>query len=369
MIDSARARRLYRSTLRLARTRYPAFLFGGRLRAEEIPVFTYHDVEADDLRGDLDFLARNGYRTVGLDEFHDLRCAGARGERAVLLTFDDARRSFWDVAFPVLRERGACAALFVPSYWVGRPGFMTWPQLAECQASGCVDVESHAHRHVLVATSERLVGFASPGALTSYDLFDWPMRCEPGRQTIGRPAPGTPVYESRPLLSARSCVLDPPDAAAACRSVVAEAGGPALFFRRPDADQVLRAAYVSAVAHGGGSIPLSSRELDREVEREIGGAFESFEQRLGRPARFFAYPWMLGTRRSQELLAESGIEAAFGVALDFRRARRDRKSPLRVYGRYKSDWLRFLPGDGRRRLHDVLPAKVAGFLKTQHLAH
>jgi hypothetical protein len=77
---------------------------------------------------------------------------------------------------------------------------------------------------------------------------------------------------------------------------------------------------------------------------------------------------MLGTRRSLEMLAELGMEAAFGIAIDYRRARTTRQ-PLPTYGRYKSDWLQFLPGKGRRRLRDVLPRKAATFVASQHLAH
>ena len=375
MIDLARLRRFRRSAARLARTRYPAFLFGGSGPPGEIPVFTYHEVDAPTLIGDLDFLARNGYRTLGLDEFHD-RAASTSGvrDRCVLLTFDDARRNFWDVGWPVLRGRGARAALFVPSYWIGGsaggppgavpPGFMTWEQLRDCERSDLVDVESHAHRHALVSISPRLAGFASPEALARHDLFDWPMRRERGQDVCGRPDLGTPIYESAPLLSAPTRLVEPASAAEACRGLV-EAGGGAAFFARRSALAELRAAHGAALERPEW---LSSGELRREVEAELTLAVESFRRELGRAPRYFAYPWMLGSQGSLSLLMELGYRAAFGVALDFRRTYSGR-APLAVYGRYKSDWLRFLPGRGRRRLMEVVPRKVASFLRSQHLAH
>ncbi|MBN1236899.1 MAG: polysaccharide deacetylase family protein [Gammaproteobacteria bacterium] len=392
MTAGALFRRLGRSTARLARTRYPAFLFGGALPRDEIPVFTYHDVEPDVLHGDLEFLRRNGYRTVGIDEFRDRSARGVPNrDRCVMLTFDDARGSFHTVAWPVLREREAHAVLFVPSYWIGggrgapagedagadaaradaaaKPGFMTWEQLAECEASEWVDVESHGHCHALVPVSSRLAGFASPAALEHYDLFDWPMRRERGVDVPGRPPPGTPVYESAPLLSAEVRVIEPAAAAEACRRLVEREGGAAAFFRRPDAEGALRASHDAAVAAGGGAEPMPPAEVRRGIEDELRRAAERFEAELGRPPRHFAYPWMLGGERSLDVLAELGVETAFGVALDFRRARRTRRHRPRIYGRFKCDWLRFLPGQGRRSLQHVLPAKAAGFLKTQHLAH
>ena len=220
MPDLSELRRLRRSAARLARTKYPAFLFGREVSADEIPIFTYHDVDAAELDGDLEFLARNGYRTLTLDEYRErMRDRGRAREKCVLLTFDDARKSFWDVVYPALARRNARAALFVATYWVGErnvpardstpPGFMTWAQIAECAASGLVDVEAHAHRHTLVFTSERLAGFVTPTALQAYDLFDWPMRHERGADRCGRPPLGTPIYESLPLLSATHRYIEP----------------------------------------------------------------------------------------------------------------------------------------------------------------
>ena len=373
MIDLAGLRRFKRSAARVARTRYPAFLFGGQ--PGEIPVFTYHDVDAAALAEDLDFLDRNGYRTLGLDEFHDRSASpSGAGDKCVLLTFDDARRNFWDVAWPVLRSRGARATLFVPTYWIERsadaapgampPGFMSWEQLERCERSGLVDVESHAHRHALVSVSPRLAGFASPAALARHDLFDWPMRREQGEDECGRPRLGTPIYESAPLLSAPSRIVEPARAAEACRSLV-DAGGGAAFFARGSAFAELRAAHAAALEKPE---RLTASELRRDVEAELTLTVESFRRELGRAPRYFAYPWMLGSHSSLALLGGLGFSAAFGVALDFRRAR-SRRAPLAVYGRYKSDWLRFLPGRGRRRLTEVVPQKLAGFLRSQHLAH
>src|SRR5690606_10297242 len=120
------------------------------------------------------------------------------------------------------------------------PGFMTWRELADCAASGVVDVELHSHRHALVASSSTLVGFASPGMLARHDLFDWPMRREQGLDVPGRPPPGTPVYESQPLLSATTRVYEPAEAAEACRELIEAAGGAAAFFGRPGAEAALR---------------------------------------------------------------------------------------------------------------------------------
>jgi hypothetical protein len=71
---------------------------------------------------------------------------------------------------------------------------------------------------------------------------------------------------------------------------------------------------------------------------------------------------------SLELARESGIQVAFGVALDYRAAK-DRTLPIPVFGRLKSDWIRLLPGSGRANVLTLIGRKVFGFPQMQNLAH
>jgi peptidoglycan/xylan/chitin deacetylase (PgdA/CDA1 family) len=371
--------RLRRSLARVARTRYPAFLFGAPLARGEIPTFTYHDVDADSLTADLTFLRENGYRTVGIDEF--MRCArDGKAERRVLLTFDDARRNFWEVAFPLLRAFGVRATLFVPTYWIGgsvhdagqaqerdQSFFMTWDQLRSCLRSGCVDIQSHAHRHTLVYASRQLVGFACPQALATYDVYDWPMRQEGDAEQLGYPPLGTPIYHAVPLLSAAYREIEEEAVVRACRGSVESEGGAGFFERR---GWMARLCAVHDQVAGRRPPPrrVSDAEFQDLVASEFQQARQCFGRELGVLPRYLAYPWMLGSRLSLDLAKESGIMAVFGVGLDFRRARR-LAGPVPAFGRLKGDWLRFLPGRGRLQLRDILPGKLKGFLRSQHLAH
>jgi hypothetical protein len=61
------------------------------------------------------------------------------------------------------------------------------------------------------------------------------------------------------------------------------------------------------------------------------------------------------------------MAAVFGVGLDYGRARRITRIP--AFGRFKGDWIRFLPGKGRQRLWNVIPEKLRSFSASQHLAH
>jgi hypothetical protein len=365
--------RLLRTAARVSRTRYPGFIFGLPLARGEIPVFTYHDVETQVFARDLEFLSGNGYRTLSLEEYLAARNNGRKPGRAVLLTFDDARKSFWTVAMPLLRTFEARAVLFAPSYWMTSSVraeddlFMSWQELRACVESGLVDVQSHAHRHALVAIAPQLVDFAHPQALARFDIYDWPMRDVVGEEELGRPAPGTPIYRSTPLLSAKRRWVENSELAEACRDLVQRKGGDA-FFAQPNWRQEL------GDMHDKLSERMSGRYMDDQAFRDlVASEFElsreQFRKHLGCAPTCIAYPWMLGSPLSLELAKRHGLRTAFGVALDYRAERRRAHLPLPVFGRLKCDWLQFLPGRRRSSVLTAVGRKLSGIAKLQHLAH
>lgn len=360
-----RARRTLAGPLQ---TRYPGFLFGLPLPRDEIPIFNYHEITAEELEPDLQYLRDNGYETLDLHEFIQATQAKTRRRRSVLLTFDDAHISFWSEALPLLRQYQTRAVLFAPTYWMnghdanGR--FMNWEQLRDCVASGLVEVQSHAHRHTLIHTSERLADFASPETHGSCHFFDWPMRDNDGRDELGPPALGTPFYGAAPLLSATRRYIENAEVTRLCRHFVAEQSD---FFEDPEANTRLRGYYAGVAASRPGRW-ATSKELEHQMVTEFDVSRELFRAELGITPQYFAYPWMLGNERSMELARRFGLAAAFGVGVDYRTARRG-GLPLPVYGRLKGDWLRCLPGKGRVNALPVLAGKVLRMSEQSHLTH
>ena len=364
------------------RTRYPRFVFGLPPAAKEIPVFLFHDVEAQAFTRQLEFLRANGYRALALEEYLTLtsRKSGPRNRRQVLLTFDDARLSFYQEVLPALRASGSHATLFAPTLWMGAsrpPGaerFMDWRQLEECADSGLVDVASHAHRHALVFETDRLAGFATPSLLARHDIYDWPMRHQGGGDLLGRPASGTPIYGAAPLLSARSRYLESAALREACIAFAERSGG-ADFFSRPDCYSRLAQLHHSRAGSLRGRF-ASEQELEALVASEFELSRAAFQEHLGFTPTAFAYPWTLGSTLSLRLARRYGIRCVFGVGTDYRRAKamaravaRDAGGPVAVFGRIKGDWLELLPGRNRARLLPVLARKVATLSQQQHLVH
>ncbi len=114
----------------------------------------------------------SGTRVMTLDEVADLVAAGRPlPERAVVLTIDDADRSVYEIAWPLLQKYGVRAHLFVPTAKVGGRWsgleVCTWEQLRQMSDSGTVLVESHTRDlHYKIRTRAGLEPvFWHPGAV------------------------------------------------------------------------------------------------------------------------------------------------------------------------------------------------------------
>jgi peptidoglycan/xylan/chitin deacetylase (PgdA/CDA1 family) len=80
-------------------------------------------VTPQQLRGHVSLIARRGYRGVTFSE----AVAGPRAPKAAAITFDDAYRSVYEHALPILSEAGLTATVFAPTAFIGQEEPMSWP--------------------------------------------------------------------------------------------------------------------------------------------------------------------------------------------------------------------------------------------------
>lgn len=128
---------------------------------QSLPVLLYHRVgpESDDLTisikrfdEDMDYLSREGYHTVSLDQIRR-HIAGLQQlpERAVLITFDDGYLDNYTNAFPILLNYGLQASFYIITGMTGQSHRMSAAQIREMQSAG-MSFGSHTVTHRSLAT-------------------------------------------------------------------------------------------------------------------------------------------------------------------------------------------------------------------------
>jgi poly-beta-1,6-N-acetyl-D-glucosamine N-deacetylase len=131
-------------------------------RTPYVAVIVWHDIVAgqkevwfdtplDTFRAQLEKIRRGGYHVVSLETLREHLIHGAPlPSRPLALTFDDNGHGLYENAFPLLKEYGFRATLFVHTNFVGTTTskrHTTWLQLKEMVASGLIDVQSLTANH------------------------------------------------------------------------------------------------------------------------------------------------------------------------------------------------------------------------------
>ena len=71
----------------------------------------------------------------------------AKIEKKILITIDDAFSSFYEFAWPYLKEEKIPFILFVSTEAVDKNGYMTWDQIKELEKENITYIGNHSHSH------------------------------------------------------------------------------------------------------------------------------------------------------------------------------------------------------------------------------
>lgn len=131
---------------------------------KQIPVLMYHSIADNSKVSDnvsksiilppevfkqqMQYLKDNGYTTLTLDELYNfLKNDKPVPEKSVVLTFDDAYEDNYTNAYPILKEFGFRATIFVITGGTDKIGaYLTSAQLKEMDTNG-IDIQSHTVNH------------------------------------------------------------------------------------------------------------------------------------------------------------------------------------------------------------------------------
>ena len=112
------------------------------------PFFELYNVPPTDFAAQLDYLQSKGYTTITLQDF--MRVVHGKGQlpdKPIVLTFDDGYADNYSEMFPLLKERGMKAVLYVITNEVGKAGYLTLDALKEMQRYG-IEIGSHTSDHL-----------------------------------------------------------------------------------------------------------------------------------------------------------------------------------------------------------------------------
>ena len=73
--------------------------------------------------------------------------AEVKEKKKILLTIDDAFTSFYENAWPILKEEKIPFILFVSTEAVGNKGYMSWDQIKEIEKENFAYIGNHSHSH------------------------------------------------------------------------------------------------------------------------------------------------------------------------------------------------------------------------------
>ena len=135
----------------------------------KLPILTYHSIDHSDsilsvtpekFLSHMTVLANSGYQIVSLHEVVSyLKIPRFFPEKTAALTFDDGFQNFYEEAFPVLKNFGFPATVFLVAGWCGRknswpgqhktiPSFdlLDWKDIKEMAGQG-IEFGSHTMNH------------------------------------------------------------------------------------------------------------------------------------------------------------------------------------------------------------------------------
>ena len=125
---------------------------------KSLPVLMYHSIDYEKgnelrvpkevFREQMKYLKEKGYTTLTLDELYSFLIKDKPvPEKSVVITFDDGYKDNYENAYPVLKEFGFNATIFVITSTIDTDkGYLTSKQLKELEANG-IDIESHTVNH------------------------------------------------------------------------------------------------------------------------------------------------------------------------------------------------------------------------------
>ncbi len=111
-------------------------------------------VRTTDFRAQMQYLKDRSYSVISMQDLLNFFEQGIKpSAKSVLLTFDDGYGDFYTDAYPILREFGYPATVFIPTGLMNNTGYLYWDKISEMSANRIL-FANHTWSHKNVAAKQ-----------------------------------------------------------------------------------------------------------------------------------------------------------------------------------------------------------------------
>lgn len=126
------------------------------------------NIRIKDFKEHISLIKKDGIKFVNPSNF-EKELNNNKNERKILITIDDGYQSFYDNAWPILKENKIPFILFVSTREVGKKGYMSWKNIREIEKYDFVEIGNHSHTHdYLIDFEEQII---KNDLVTSINIF------------------------------------------------------------------------------------------------------------------------------------------------------------------------------------------------------
>ena len=104
------------------------------------------NIKLEDFKSQINLIEKYKYEFISHDQFESL-INEKNLEKKILLTIDDGFSSFYENAWPILKEKKIPFIIFINTETVGSRGYMNWSQIKEISQFDFVHIGNHSHSH------------------------------------------------------------------------------------------------------------------------------------------------------------------------------------------------------------------------------
>jgi len=108
------------------------------------------NIKINDFKEHLKILEENNIKFINPKNFEN-ELKNNKLQKKVLLTIDDGFLSFYENAWPILKNKKIPFILFISTREVGNFNYMTWEQIKEISEENFVEIGNHSHTHEYLA--------------------------------------------------------------------------------------------------------------------------------------------------------------------------------------------------------------------------